>query len=166
MGALSCNDKKSNSGTTYYFENKSSLNVHTPILKMALNGKMQNWIIDTGANMSLIDESFYNNNTDDFEYLTEVDMTLNGVSGSKDYKAHYVLGELGTDFKLKHQFLTSDLTGVINNMKSRLGVDIVGIIGADYLDKYGFTVDYFNKAVYRHTIPLDSLMNINNTTYN
>ena len=132
---ISCSHKEP-SKDVYYFENSSSSSVHTPIIKLKLNGKDKHWIVDTGANMSLIDEEFYQENENEFEYITDFDMTLNGVSGSKNYVARYVSCELGDSITIVHQFLTSDLSGVKENIKSRLNVDVVGIIGSDYLDRY------------------------------
>lgn len=166
--SISCNKNKENdnSETTFYFENTNTSSVYIPIIKININGIESNFIIDTGANMSLIDEKFYQEHQNTFQFLNEIDMTLNGVSGGKDYKAHYILGEIGDNIKIKHHFLTSDLTSVVNNIKSSMGITVVGILGADYLDRYGFTVDYMNRAIYRHNIPLDTLLNINKTFYN
>lgn len=155
----SCEDKKTND-KVYYFENRSTSDVHTPIIRLNLNGVEKYWIIDTGANMSLIDNDFYENNKTCFDYITSLDMTLNGVSGSKNYNAHYISAELGDSVVIMHQFLTSDLSSVRKNIKNRLNIDIVGIIGSDYLDKYSYTVDFYNRTLYRHEIKIDSLFNI------
>lgn len=154
----SCVNKDHNANDVYLFENKYSTDVHTPVVEMDLNGKPKYWIIDTGANMSIIDSKYYHENESDFTYLTNIDMTLNGVSGSKDYEALYVSAIIGDSITINHQFLTSDLTGVINNMKERLNVDIIGILGADYLDRYSYTVDFYNKSMYINKLPLDSLL--------
>lgn len=153
----SCDEKKNNKNETFYFENGVSSNVYTPLIDMKLNGVERTFIVDTGANMSLIDDSFYKDNENDFQFLSEIDMTLNGVAGTKNYKAYYILGGLGDDNSLKYQFLTSDLSGVRNSIKTSTGIDIIGILGADYLNRYGFTVDFVHKAIYRFIVPLDSL---------
>lgn len=162
--ALGCNEKHNRLESALYFENRYSSDLFTPVVKLNLNGKVQHWIVDTGANMSLVDDSFYNTHSEDFTYLNDVDMTLNGVSGSKNYKAYYLLGELSVDsVKFNQHFLTSDLTGVKQSIKESMGVEIAGILGADYLNRYMFTVDYTNKAVYMHQIPLDTIMAIDKT---
>lgn len=156
---ISCSRKEQNNDV-HLFENSSASSVYTPIIKLNLNGNSQYWIVDTGANMSLIDETFYQENENEFDYITDFDMTLNGVSGSKNYTAHYVSCELGDSVTIIHQFLTSDLSGVKKNVKDRLNVEIVGIIGSDYLDRYSYTIDFYNRALYRHKVELDSILSI------
>lgn len=158
----SCVDNRRDLDSAIYFENRYSNDLYTPVVEMTLNGIPQYWIVDTGANMSLVDDAFYAENEEHFTYLNDVDMTLNGVSGTKDYKAYYVLGKLGfSNTTFDQHFLTSDLTGVKKSIKERMGVNIAGILGADYLNRYMFTVDYCNKAVYIHQIPLDTIMKMN-----
>lgn len=152
----SCNNKEQNNDV-YAFENITTSDVHTPIIELKLNGSGKYWIVDTGANMSLIDETFYEKNKDEFCYIKDFEMTLNGVSGSKNYVTRYVSCELGDSIIITHQFLTSDLSGVKKNIKDRLNIDIVGIIGSDYLDRYSYTIDFYNRLLYRHKINVDSL---------
>lgn len=54
--------------------------------------------------------------------------------------------------------MTSDLRGVISNIKSTCGREIIGIIGSDYLIRYDFSVDFKNRAIYRNVMPLDSII--------
>lgn len=153
----SCGDKSENKGGTYSFENKYTSDLHTPVIRMNLNGSPRYWIVDTGANMSIIDSKYYHDNEGEFTYLTDIDLTLNGVSGSKSYEAFYVSGKIGDSIVITHQFLTNDLAGVRANIKDRLNVDVIGILGADYLDRYSYTVDFYNKSLYIHKVPLDSI---------
>lgn len=156
-----CQNKKKveNTDSIFYFEN-SKYDLHTPLIQMKLNGKVQFWIVDTGANMSLLDEKFYSEHQDDVTFLRSVDMNLHGVSGSTTYTSSYVLGYLGKDGYFAQQFLTSDLTSVRRSVKSSTGYDVAGILGADYLERYAFTVDFYNRSVYQHEAPIDSILKI------
>lgn len=158
----SCNNNKNeNRELVYDFENSQISGIYTPISKIKVNGVYKHFIIDSGANMSMIDESYYERNEKDFQFIKELDMTLSGVSGDKDVKAKYIVAELGDSIKIKHQFITSNLQGVIYNIRESIGIDIIGIIGADYLNKYDFCIDFYNKAVYRNQAELDSILNLN-----
>lgn len=158
----SCEKKKENTETINHFENTISTDVYTPIVSMQLNGVERHWIIDSGANMSLIDETFYQDHKDDFLYLSSVDMTLNGVSGASDYTANTIFAELGYgNNKISHQFVTSNLVGVRKTIKQRIGIDVVGLIGADILSRYGYSIDFYNNAIYRHSTPIDSICGLN-----
>lgn len=155
---FSCQNKNTNTDFLYQFEHASQYGVNIPIIKVKVGESNKYFIVDTGANMSMIDESYYLKHRDDFIFLKELDMTLSGINGGKDVNAAYIMAELGDSLKIKHQFITSDLKSVVNNIKSSCGVEIVGIIGADYLMKYEFSVDFKNNAVYRNVLPLDSII--------
>lgn len=154
----SCTENKKNTDFMYYFENTENDGVNTPITKIPVNGVYKYFIIDTGANMSMIDETYYLNNKNDFQFLKELDMTIQGVVGGKDVKSSYIVGELGDSIRIKHHFITSDLRGVISNINSACGYKIIGIIGSDYLLRYNFSVDFRNRAIYRNILPLDSII--------
>lgn len=156
---VSCTDNKNNTDFLYYFEQTESNGVNTPIVKIPVNNEGKYFIIDTGANMSLIDETYYLKNSEDFQFIKNIDLTIQGISGGKDVQSAYIIGELGDSLKIKHQFMTSDLKGVISNIKSSCGREVIGIIGADYLRRYDFSVDFKNGAMYRNVIPLDSIIN-------
>lgn len=154
----SCTNGGKNTDFLYHFEQTENSGINTPITKIPVDGNGKYFIIDTGANMSLIDEKYYEKNKIEFQFLKTIDITIQGISGGKDVQASYIIGELGDSIKINHQFMTSDLTGVISNIKNACGIEIIGIIGADYLIRYDFSVDFKNRAIYRNTLPLDSII--------
>lgn len=154
----SCDNGKKNTDFLYYFEQTENDGINTPITNIPVNGEEKYFIIDTGANMSLIDETYYLKHKNDFQFIKYIDLTVHGVSGGKDVQASYIIGELGDSVKIQHQFMTSDLRGVISNIKSACGHEIIGIIGSDYLIRYDFSVDFKNRAIYRNVMPLDSII--------
>lgn len=146
-------------GYTHDFINSPISAVYIPIVEIELNGKPQYWVIDTGANLSVVDNGFYENHEDDFEYLDNMDMTLNGVSSSVSYISTYLNGIIGKgEDTINHQFITSDLSSVRQNIKENLGISIAGILGSDFLDKYDYVVDFKYDIIYRQTMPLDSIL--------
>lgn len=159
MCVISCTEKKNNTDFLYHFEQTENSGVNIPIVEIPVNNEGKYFIIDTGANMSLIDEEYYEKNEDDFQYIKTIDMTIQGISGGKDVTSAYIMAELGDSIKIKHQFMTSNLKGVISNIKNSCGREIIGLIGADYLIRYDFSVDFKNRAIYRNVIPLDSIIN-------
>lgn len=159
IGGCDWRGDKNLGDSVYMFKNNPLSDLYTPIIEMDLNGKPQFWVIDTGANLSLIDQNFFNENEKDFHYLDNIDMTLNGISGSMDYQADYVGGVMGKGAKkFYHNFLTSDLTGVIDNIRDRNGIEIAGIIGADFLSKYKYAIDFKNELIFIQYLPSDSIV--------
>lgn len=156
---FSCDNKKYKTNDFIYsFENTDYNGVYTPISKFKINNSYKYFIIDTGANMSMIDETYYEGHKDDFKFIKELDMTLSGVSGDKDVKSKYIIAEIGDSIKISHSFITSNLSGVIYNIKSSCGYDIIGIIGADYLNRYDICVDFKNDIAYRSFLNKDSII--------
>lgn len=153
----SCGEKKKEHvDMQYEMVNRDYQGIYTPIVEMPVNGKMRYFIVDTGANLSMIDESFYQGNKEDFNFLKEIEMTINGVSGSASSTSSYINTVLGDSITILHSFVTNDLTGVVNNIRTNTGKRIVGIIGADFLNRYDFNVDFFNNMVY---VKQDTLTN-------
>lgn len=154
----SCDNGRKNTDFLYYFEQTEHDGINTPIVNIPLNDCNKYFIIDTGANMSLIDETYYLKHKEDFQFIKYIDLTINGISGGQDVQTAYIIGELGDSIKIQHQFMTSNLKGVISNIKTACGCEIIGIIGSDYLIRYDFSVDFKNRAIYRNIMPLDSIM--------
>ena len=155
---ISCSENMNKNKFVSKIKDTSINGIYIPISKITINGNKEYFIIDTGANISMIDFEYYKNNQEKFTFLKDIDITINGISGDKDVSEKYVLAEIGDSLKLNQQFMTSDLSDIIHNIKNVCGFKIVGIIGSDYLNKYNFCVDFNNNALYINKAPLDSIL--------
>ena len=52
-----------------------------PIIGDTINNEVVHFIVDSGANISLINSEYYNNNRDELTLADEVDLRLFGISG-------------------------------------------------------------------------------------
>lgn len=127
-----------------YFENLNHEQVRIPIIQKKINNIPVLFILDSGANMSLLDSTWYYNNSHLFFYDDEVAMTLTGVSGVVYTNSKIVYTVIDNDYVV---FTTSNLTPVIKNLTDQ-GFNVVGILGSDYLKDNYLIIDYNKQAVY------------------
>lgn len=126
-----------------YFQNPNNL-VRIPVIEKVIEGQKLSFIIDSGANMSIIDSVWYSNNKNLFEHDSEINILLTGISGVINTKSKIIYTEIDGNYVV---FTTSDLSPIINNL-CRQGYNIVGILGSDYLQDNNLVIDYYRQAVY------------------
>ena len=114
-----------------------------PILGDTINQEVVHFIVDTGANISLIDTKYYNDNKNRFLSLQEMEMRMFGIGGiSETRMSHTVI--LNTSLG-RCKFQDSDLSVVIKQV-NRLGYNVIGLIGSDFL-KDDYVVNYKTKQI-------------------
>lgn len=119
-----------------FTDNMGRLNL--PIVSLTNNGQSFNFLIDTGATLSVIDS----NALDKLAY-TKVETTGNayGVDGniiSVEY-ARIELNYEKTKFVDEFQIMRVD---AFDNIKESDNIEIVGILGSTFLKRYDFTINY------------------------
>lgn len=111
-----------------------------PIVLGTLNGKKAYYILDSGASISVLDDS--QKGSYGFGSIKSGDYSAVGYGGvAQFYDAYRAVGEIGgvvLDVRFKSQNLFH-LTSVI---RSSTGYGIVGIIGSDFFRKHGGVIDY------------------------
>jgi hypothetical protein len=117
-----------------------------PIIEGKINGKRAYFIVDTGASISLLNESEAKHFG--FGASSETGHTLVGFSGESKIKEAYnctvefgAMTIRGVTFKAR---CMKDFTAVIHQYES---IKISGIIGSDVFDKYRITIDYRNSTI-------------------
>ena len=119
-----------------FTDNMGRLNL--PIVSLTNNGQSFNFLIDTGATLSVIDS----NALDKLAY-TKVETTGNayGVDGNivpVEY-ARIELNHEETKFVDEFQIMRVD---AFDNIKESDKIEIVGILGSTFLKRYDFTINY------------------------
>lgn len=119
-----------------FTDNMGRLNL--PIVSLTNNGQSFNFLIDTGATLSVIDS----NALDKLAY-TKVETTGNayGVDGNivpVGY-ARIELNHEKTKFVDEFQIMRVD---AFDNIKESDKIEIVGILGSTFLKRYDFTINY------------------------
>ena len=119
-----------------FTDNMGRLNL--PIVSLTNNGQSFNFLIDTGATLSVIDS----NALDKLAY-TKVETTGNayGVDGNI-VPVEYARIELNHEkIKFVDEFQIMRVEA-FDNIKESNKIEIVGILGSTFLKRYNFTINY------------------------
>ena len=109
-------------------------------IPVVVNGRERLWVLDTGAGMSVIDKAF----ADELGLALEGNLRGVGAGGTVDASfttlPTYELEGIRFD---EQTVAVIDMSELIR----RLGVDIPGILGYDFLSRFVTKVDYANELV-------------------
>lgn len=143
---LSCsehNSKNENSGASFFINEYTSI----PLVKYKVNGKDAYFIMDTGAGLSVVDEK------ESKKYDIQDDGNGNvgritGIGGSTYLsRANQFSIELN-DKPLNGSFFIGDLSNVVDNIRSKTGISILGIIGSDLMQLNKMIIDYSKDSIF------------------
>ena len=125
---------------TIEFVNRDWQDVKSPIIKVDFNGKDRLFMVDSGSDISVLDESCKMPNSKLMESAGTKVATINGnvVNNTHAYKDK-VLGR-------NVVFFTKDLS-YINAMYAASGIKVYGILGADWLLGRKVVVDYGSRVL-------------------
>lgn len=116
-----------------------------PIITLNNNGREFNFLVDTGANMSIFNSRYI----DDLKYdpIPNAQGTMYGVDGSIR-TIEYIQIILS---KNKDQFLDvfqlTDLDSAFGRIMRDYGIPIHGVLGGSFLDKYKCIIEYNNYCI-------------------
>jgi hypothetical protein len=119
-----------------------------PFIKAKINNKWAYFLLDTGAGSSILDVGQVRNYKLDFSKIE--DGEFSGIGGSKEY--YRVLGVnnlIMDDEEYFLRFNAVDLNALVKDIYDIYGVDILGVIGSDFLSKYEFNLDFSNNKIVR-----------------
>ena len=109
-------------------------------IPVTVNGTERMWILDTGAGMSVLDKAF----AQEMGFELEGNLKGRGAGGTVD-ASFTVL----PPYELKGISFGEQTVAVIDmgELIRRLGIDIAGILGFDFLSRFVTKVDYANQLV-------------------
>ena len=128
-------------------------------LRMSINGKPTMLMLDTGANVTILDQKFYkgavsaSNNVkrDDLPIELQKKLNANGQRAEIGYIDSLKAGP--ADFG-KNMVLITDLAGNFGTYNNyHMTGSISGLLGEDFLHKHGAIIDWARKGVYLNTDP-------------
>lgn len=135
--------------STYKISFRESLDlIELPIITLKNNNIKLNFLLDTGATLSVIDSNFLNS-TKDLKYVEKKEKgTIYGMEG--DIKE---VGFINMDIQYKdntynEDFQTLDMSGAFGNLKEETGVKVVGILSSSFFSKYRYVLDYDEMVAY------------------
>lgn len=114
-----------------------------PVVTFVNNGKKLNFILDTGAETSVINKS----TLEALEYTkTNKTIELYGIEGNTQTVN---IINISIDYKCKsyvEEFQVVNLTPIFDKIKSQHGVTLHGILSSAFFKKYKYTLD-FNELI-------------------
>jgi Retroviral aspartyl protease. len=115
-----------------------------PIVSFEQNGEFFNFLIDSGSDSSTLNSSSLNK----LEYVNlEGNNDVYGIDGNK-IQTYYVGVKLFShETKFKEIFQVMDIPGLDNIYESD-GIRVHGILGSNFMRRYGFLIDFTQLKVY------------------
>jgi len=116
-------------------------NYHIHITSVFYDGKIGNWIIDTGASKTVFDKNKadYYNNSDETEELHSAGVGEKPLETSLAFLKPLEIGKLKIE-NMKVALL--DLERINELYSKTTNIEICGLLGGDFLVKYKAVIDY------------------------
>jgi hypothetical protein len=131
-----------------------------PVVKAKINNNEAWFIIDTGASATLISKAIAKSlGLYKGVNFQKIGKEINGLGGSVTVESAVYKLQLG-ELIINHPILISrDLNVLFTVISKTEEILIAGILGSDFLERYGLVIDYSNKTVmYSLTDGLSSLV--------
>ena len=142
---FSCN-KGSNSNIKK-FKNMFFYDEAMPVVNYNMGRNDVNFIVDTGSDISIIDDDYYLNYMNSFNFIENSSSDINTVSGTVS-KGVIITSTLLND-SIPITFYITDIDNVRKEVFIRTGRQIDGILGCDFLYNNKAIID-FNKKELRN----------------
>lgn len=132
---ISCNNTKTQNDFINY-------DCNIPIIECILGNDTVNMIVDTGAEYSLIDSKYYQDNSNNFKVINSVETQFSGIGGVNNQISRIV----ATDSNLGYiTFVEQNLQAVVQSLPQ---YEIAGLISSDFLKSRNYIVDYKLRKIY------------------
>ena len=121
---------------------------YKPVIKVTLNGKSANFLLDTGSDITLLNS--HAARWFQFRPLSVSTGRRQAVGFSGRRQATYRVKNVSlfiNSTPIKALYRAFDLSSLVNFTNDRIDVRITGIIGSDVMKRYGFIINYQNQTV-------------------
>lgn len=136
---LSCGETKTQNDFINY-------DCNIPIIECILENDTVNVIVDTGAEYSLIDSKYYQDNSNNFKVINSIETQFSGIGGVNTQISRIV----ATDSNLGYiTFVEQNLQAVVQSLPQ---YEIAGLIGSDFLKSRNYIVDYKLRKIYPYEL--------------
>lgn len=126
-----------------------------PIIECILDKDTVNMIVDTGAEYSLINTKYYQNNKSNFRLINQIETQFSGIGGINTQISSIISSYTSLGYIT---FIEQDLSAVVESLPQ---YNIVGLIGSDFLKSHNFIIDYKTRKIYPYE-QIDSIYGKNN----
>lgn len=142
---LSC--ENSGNGKVKKFKNMFIYDETMPVVNYNIGRNSANFIIDTGSDISIIDDDYYIKNMNYFNFIEHSVSSINTVSGTVS-QGVIVTNALLND-SIRTIFYVTDIDNVKKDVFIKTGRQVDGILGCDFLYENKALID-FNKKELRN----------------
>lgn len=118
-----------------------------PVITFIGEGKKLNFLIDTGANNSILNESVANKMKLKCEEFDGVETNTAGGNINLNKVTNLAI-KFDDKREYDERFLITDMDEAFNSVKAETGVMIHGILGSNFFAKYKYIIDYDSLALY------------------
>ena len=119
--------------------------VELPIITFMNNGKKLNFLLDTGASYSSINGAILGN----LSYIDTGESGSHfGIEGTVK-ESKYI--KMNVDYRSKSyedDFQVMDLSQAFDNIKQQFGINLHGILGSTFFQKYRYVLDFSELVAY------------------
>lgn len=118
-----------------------------PVVTFISKGRKLNFLIDTGANNSILNESVANKMKLKFEEFDDIETNTAGGNINLNKRTNLVI-KFDDKREYDECFLIADMNEAFASIKKESGVSIHGILGSNFFAKYKYIIDYDSLALY------------------
>lgn len=118
-----------------------------PLISLQINNKTAYFIIDSGSGVSLI-HSDYLNKYGLVPVDNDTDLLVHGLGGSEYVNS--IIENASILLKGRHidvSLYPYDLSLIVDSIQRGEGISITGILGNDFLSRYGAIISYNQKTI-------------------
>ena len=136
---------------TFPFKETIILKNRTPIVQFKLsNNEKVNMLLDTGSEITIIDNDIYDKDTIIYKTLKETNLNISGINGNDNINVKIV--ETCINDSILSIIYVFDIDDMIDRVFIKNGIIIDGVIGCDFLYKNHMMIDFENKVLKTDTI--------------
>lgn len=118
-----------------------------PVITFIGEGKKLNFLIDTGANNSILNESVAKKMKLEFKEFEGIETNTAGGNINLNKVTNLVI-KFDDKREYDECFLITNMDEAFNSVKAETGVMIHGILGSNFFAKYKYIIDYDSLALY------------------
>lgn len=119
--------------------------VELPVITFYNGDKKFNFLLDTGATISVINSNILDNFTHEKVESTGI---LWGIEGNKINVSYIKASLIYKDKTYEENFQVVDMTASFNAVKAKSGVTLSGILGNSFFKKYQYVLDFNSLIAY------------------
>lgn len=132
----------------FYYSFTASLNsIGIPIINFIIDDKEYNFIVDSGSSSSHISTEVLKEHSIETQDI-ECSCTAAGSSISFNKVCHITLKNAISEFKDAQFFNSPALDASLTNVTQQFDIPIHGLLGGDFLDSFGFIINYVTNTIY------------------